>query len=321
VDVSGDSFRSALGLRSDWFSVSGVPAQPMYSGDPTKIDLSPSSVSAVRTGAGSVIAFVRGLDNTLWSSAAVNGVFDPFTAVPGGALAGPAAVSWDGSRIDLFVVGGGSALMHTWTTVDGSGRPTTWEPFENLGGVLTSAPSVASNGTGNLIVTARDLSGGAAYRIYTGGAWEPWQSAGGAAVAAPMAEVYDGAQYRVRVVGTDGDVWTRLVPSSGAAPSASWVSLSRASTIAPAVSGTTWWARDVRAQAWPNGRNGIRQEREATTTSVDLGGVATSTVAMVELGDGHFWTFTRGSDNALWLNIATPSGGSSAWYRVGGYLT
>jgi SpoIID/LytB domain protein len=321
LDVSGDSFRSALGLRSDWFSISGIAAQPIYSGDPTHINLSPSSVSAVRTGAGSVIAFVRGMDNALWSAVSVNGVFDAFAPIPGGALAGPASVSWDGSRIDLFVVGGNSELMHTWTTVDGTGRPTTWAPYESLGGVLTSAPAAASNGSGNLIVTGRDLSGGTAYRTYTGGTWSPWKSAGGASVVAPQAEVYDGAQYRLRVVGTDGDVWTRLVQSDGADATADWVSTGRASTLAPTVSGTTWWARDVRAAAWPNGQNGIRQEREATSTSVDLGGVPTSTVAMVELGDGHFWTFTRGLDNALWLNIATPSGGTSAWYKVGGYLT
>lgn len=321
VDVSGDAFRSALGLRSDWFSVGGIPAQPMYPGDPTTIDLSPASVSAVRTNAGTVIAFVRGLDNALWSAVAVNGVFDPFTQIPGGALAGPAAVSWDGGRIDLFVVGGGSALMHTWTQVDGAGRPTTWAPYESLGGVLTSAPSAASNGPGRLIVTGRDLSGGTAYRIFDNGSWGPWKAIGGASVVAPVAEVYDGSTYRARVVGTDGDVWTRLVPSSGADATADWVSTSRSSTLAPTVSGTTWWARDVRAATWPNGRKGIRQEREATGLAVDLGGVPTSTVAMVELGDGHFWTFTRGLDNALWLNIAPPTGGSSVWYRVGGYLT
>jgi SpoIID/LytB domain protein len=319
VDVTGDAFRSALGLRSDWFSVSAIVGQPYYS-NPLAVDLSPTTVSAVRTGAGSVVVFVRGGDNSLWTTTAVGGVFGGYTQIPAGALTGPAAVSYDGGRIDLFVIGTDKALWHTWTQVDGAGRPTTWAPFQSLGGTLTSAPSAASNGSGNILVSARDRVGGTSYRILDGGVWGPWRSIDGAGVTTSVAEVYNGSSYRVRMVGTDGDVWTRLIPSSGAAPSQPWVSTERRSVFAPSVSGTTWWARDVRAAAWPNGSGGIRQEREATSLAVDLGGGINSAVAMVELADGSFWTFGRGNDNALWLNVAGPTG-TNAWVQIGGFIT
>lgn len=319
VDVSGDAFRGALGLRSDWFSVSGITTQPWYS-NPVGTDLSPATVSAVRTGPGSVVAFVRGRDNTLWTTTAVGRAFGAFSQIPARVIAGPAAVSYDGGRIDLFVIGADAALWHTWTQVDSGGAPTVWAPFESLGGTLTSAPTAASNGSGTLIVAARDRIAGTSYRIFTSGNWGPWQSAGGSGVTASVAEVVDGSQYRIRIVGTDGDVWTRLVPSSGAAVTAGWVSTQRQSSFAPAVSGTTWYARDVRAEAWPNGRSGISQLRDATSLTVDLGGGLNSAVAMVEMADGSFWTLGRGLDNSLWVNIADATG-SNGWNRVGGFIT
>ena len=45
----------------------------------------------------------------------------------------------------------------------------------------------------------------------------------------------------------------------------------------------------------------------------------TSAVALVESGSTSIWTFARGADNALWVNLAT-AGGPSSWGRVGGVL-
>ena len=88
---------------------------------------------------------------------------------------GPAAVSWDGRRVDVFVVGTDSALWHTATTVDTRGRPTTWAPWQSLGGRLNTAPAVASIAAGRLLVTGRGLDGALWCRAYDGTAWRPWQ--------------------------------------------------------------------------------------------------------------------------------------------------
>lgn len=315
VDVTGDAFRSALGLRSDWFSISGIT--PTYV-DPTAVDLSPVQPAAVRTSAGSMITFVRGLGNTLWATTAVNGTFEPFVQLSGAGLSGMAAVSMDGGRVDLFVVGLDKALWHTWTQVDGAGRPTTWATWESLGGTLTSAPSASSIASGWLMVAGRNTLGGISYRTFDGTTWGGWQSAAGGSLTAPALEVYDGTTYRIRVVGTDGVLWVRQVPSSGAAPTSAWASSGAQTSFAPAASGTTWWARDVVAEAWPNGSNGIVQVR-STGQSIDLAGGISSAVALVQMADGGFWTFGRGADGALWVNKADPAG-VNFWQRIGGYL-
>ena len=54
---------------------------------------------------------------------------------------------------------------------------------------------------------------------------------------------------------------------------------------------------------------------------IDIGGVITSAVALVEWPGGtSTWTFARGTDRALWVNFLGGSGASSAWYRLGGVL-
>lgn len=315
VDVTGDAFRSALGLRSDWFSIKGI--EPTWT-DPTAVDLSPVQPAAVRTSAGSVIAFVRGGGNTLWSTTSVNGTFEPYAQLSGAGLTGLAAVSTDGGRVDLFVVGLDKALWHTWTQVDGAGRPTTWATWESLGGTLTSAPSAASVAPGKLMVAGRNTLGGISYRTLDGSTWGGWQSASGGSVTAPALEYYDASTYRVRVVGTDGVVWVRQVPASGAAPSSAWASSGLPSGFAPVTSGTTSWALDFLAEAWPNGSGGIQQVR-GTGAKIDIGGGINSAVAVVEMADGGFWTFGRGTDGALWVNKADAAG-NNTWQKVGGYL-
>ena len=49
--------------------------------------------------------------------------FGAYQRIPAGTLSGPAAVSWDGRRVDLFVIGTDRALWHTATDVDAQGRP------------------------------------------------------------------------------------------------------------------------------------------------------------------------------------------------------
>ena len=60
-------------------------------------------------------------------------------------------------------------------------------------------------------------------------------------------------------------------------------------------------------QVWGNG------------TAVDIGGVVTSAVALTEIGSTTTWTFARGTDNALWFNVAT-AGSRPFWKRIGGTL-
>jgi SpoIID/LytB domain protein len=314
VVVDGNTFRTALGLRSDWFTVGSF--QPTF--DPRRDDISPVAVAAARTAAGTVLAAVRGTDRGIWVATGTPAGFGAFQRIPGLLTQrGPAAVSFNGSRVHVHAIGDDRALWQTWTDVDAQGRPRGWAPWQRLGGVLTTAPAVASVGNDRLAVVARGTDGALWARAWTGAVWTPWQSLGGQAISAPALEV-DGAGYRVRVVGADGAVWSRGLTATGG-PGAGWALLPVGTAFAPAVSATAWWHRDIRAVATSNGTGGIR-ETWGTGPVVDIGGLITSAAALTEFGTTEVWAFARGGDNRLWWNVVTGSGATSSWRPVGGVL-
>ena len=241
--------------------------------------------------------------------------FGGYQRIPAGTLTGPAAVSWDGDRVDLFVVGTDRALWHTATYVDAQGRPGSFGTWQTLGGTLTTAPAVASSAPGLLLVTARGTDGSLWSRAWNGTSWTPWQPVGGGAISAPAVDVVDAGTYRVLVVGTDGVVWQQRV-SSAAVP-AGWSTTGVSSRFAPGASATASWATAIRAVAYSSGA-GVRQIW-ANGTAIDIGGAVSSSVALTENGVNSTWTFARGTDNALWLDVAT-SAGSTFWVRIGGTL-
>ncbi|WP_324276180.1 hypothetical protein [Blastococcus brunescens] len=249
-------------------------------------------------------------------STAQGTAFGPFQRIPGRMLKAPAAVTGNGSRIDLFVVGADRALWHTVTTVDGSGRPTGFAPWQSLGGVLTSSPAAASSTSGRLIVSGRGADGAIWSRTWDGGGWQQWRSAGGLSVSAPAVDVVGADTYRMLVVGTDGGVWSQQVAAATGVPTSAWGALGEATTVAPATSATAWWARDIRAVGYATG-SGVRQ-RWADGRLVPLGGAVTSALGLVEFGPSTTWTFARGTDNALWVNVFTGTGGT--WRKIGGVV-
>lgn len=314
VVVDGNAFRTALGLRSDWFAVgSFLPAF-----DPRRDDLSPVAVAAARTAAGTVLAAVRGTDRAVWVTTGTAAGFGAFQRIPGLLTQrGPAAVSFDGTRVHVHAVGDDRGLWQTWTDVDAQGRPRAWAPWQPLGGLLTTAPAVASAGNDRLAVVARGTDGALWSRAWTGAVWTAWTSLGGLAIGAPAVDV-DGNGYRVLVVGTDGQVWSRGVAATGG-PGADWTPALGHSALAPAASATAWWASSIRAVATGNGTGGVR-ETWGIGPVVDIGGLVTSAVALSEFGTTEVWAFARGSDNALWWNVVAGSGASSSWRRIGGTL-
>jgi hypothetical protein len=278
-------------------------------------DLSPVGVAAAATNLGTTLAFVRGTDGNLFVTTGTSAGFGGFRRIPAGTRSGPAAVSWDGRRVDLFVLGTDRAVWHTSTVVDAQGQPTTFAAWQSLGGVLNTAPAVGSVAPGQLLVTARGPDNALWTRVWNGSAWSSWGTLGGRSLAAPAVDVVDAGSYRALVVGTDGAVWQRLVGANGV-PLGSWSSTGVRSSFAPAASATAGWARSIRAVAYSNGA-GVRQIW-GNGTVVDIGGAVTSAVALVESGTTTTTTFARGTDNALWVNVATTAG--SSWQRIGGVL-
>lgn len=312
VSVTGDRFRSTFGLKSAWFffpgSTSGLP------------NVSPISVSAVRTNPGTVIPFVRGTDGSLYYTVGRNGSFGTWQERPAHTITGPAAVSWDGQRIDIFVVGTDRGLWHSYATVDESGAPMRWSSWEDLGGVLTAAPAASSSAPGTLDVVGRGSDGQVYHRAWTGSRWTPWAGLGGVAHSAPSIEVLDATTSRVRVVGTDGQYWSRTLTVNVSPSPGGWTATGWRSSMAPGVSATAWWATRPHAVSITAADGALRQYRQDSGQDVFLGGRTTSAVSMVAWGDGSIWTFARGTDGRLWLNVASATGSRVDWYSIGGQL-
>ena len=67
----------------------------------------------------------------------------------------------NGSEIDAFVRGTDNALWHKWW----NGR---WSQWEDLGGILTSAPTVSSWSEGRLDVFARGTDNSLIHKWWNG---------------------------------------------------------------------------------------------------------------------------------------------------------
>lgn len=311
VTVTGNDFRTALALRSDWFSFPAAPVLP---------DISPSGVAAVRTAAGTVVTFVRATDGSIAYNVARQGVFGAWATVPNASIIGaPAAVTWDGNRLDLFVIGRDGALWQSVTQLSATGDPTTWTLWRRLGGVLTTSPAAASTGNGVLSVAARGTDNALWQLTWDGVAWRGWTRLDGAGTSAPALEASNSSTYLLRVVGTDGKVWSRPLRWNGG-PAGDWTSKGQVSTAAPSVGATALWSRSV-GSVTVNTATGSLFQTRASGNQLSLGGQATSATATVEWPDGTVWTFVRGTDFALWLNVTDSAGSGSSWRYVGGRLT
>jgi hypothetical protein len=96
---------------------------------------------------------VRGLDNELWTKSWNGSVWSGFAKVGGVFTGSPAVCSWGSGRLDVFVRGTNTHLMHRWY----AGRA--WSAWQDLGGEIAagSSPAAASWGTNRIDVFARGL--------------------------------------------------------------------------------------------------------------------------------------------------------------------
>ncbi len=254
----------------------------------------PSGVAAVGLGSGTA-AFVRGADDAVWYRTAQSD-----WASAGGIIKyGPAVASWDGQRIDLFVVGIDGALYHRVGWPDGS-----WWPWESLGGQLTASPAVVSRATGTLDIYGRGTDGALWRMGWDGTRWTPWASAGGLLASAPGVAVDPTtARAVVGVRGINGLEYRLNDQTPGGFDG----------TAVPICS----------APAYTVGSDGAvttayRMGNGSVAVGVQpIGGVVTSSpAAVLTPGSGEVAVFARGTDNGLWVH----SGAAGAWTSWGGVL-
>lgn len=269
-------------------------------GDPN--NPTPSGVAAARTSSG-VSAFVRGGDDAVWMTNPDSG--EGYRSLGGSIMFGPAATSWAGSRLDVFVVGTDQALYHAAGTDGGA-----WSGWEGLGGRLTAQPAVISLAPGTLDVFGRGTDGQVWTIGWTGARWTSWTPAGGVLRSGlGGAADPDSARATVGARGPAGEVIVFRFGAGGPQGSAPLGT--------PACSGPAFATRsgdgDQVAVAFRDWSRGL------TISGTPVGGVITSSPALIQdpAGPGVS-ALARGADNALWIYRGAP--GSGGWSSLGGYL-
>ena len=175
---------------------------------------------------------------------------------------------------------------------------TGWSQWEDLGGVLTSAPAVASWQPNRLDVFARGQNNALWHKWWDGSRWSNWEDLGGVLTSAPAAVSW--GPNRIDVFGRgqnqslwhkwwDGTRWSDWEDLGGgiinSGPAASSTGVNRLEVFAQGQRG------DLLMRTW----NGTRWSNWQS-----LGGVITSEPAAVSWGGNRLDVFARGRNNALW---------------------
>ncbi len=214
---------------------------------------------------------------------------------------GPASVAWETGYTDVFVRGADNALYHRRGT-------TTWLDWENLGGLLTSDPAVASRAPGKLDVFARGPFAHLWYRSFDGKTWSEWEDLGGDLKSEPAAVSRDSGHIDVFIRGTDDALWQKSYDGTSWSD---WLNLGGVLTSGPAACSWSSGRLDVFARGVGNTlwhRAGVFVAGSWKWPAwEDLGGSPIfSSPAAVSWGPDRIDVFARGTDKetgkdtALW---------------------
>ena len=278
-----------------------APASPAWS---PGVDVSPSGVATVLRGS-QVTAFVRGTDNLVWytNQSAAGAGFSRFTSIPGTIASAPTAVTWNGSRVDVFARGSNGHLLHTWST---GGAYRAWE---DLGGELTSAPSAASLATGTIDVVARTSGDVLSRKRWDGSQWSEWTTVGGQLSAAPAASADRTAgTVSVLVRGTNGLIYRVVLSATGVTKD--FTNLSRQTWSGPAIA--------QGAQPVVVSRNGPTPVVVQGSFATAIGGRLSGAPAVTSRSSASYVVLGRGTDGALYAYDGRA--GHYRWSKVGGAL-
>lgn len=287
-------------------------------------DVSETSVAAVRAQTGQTTLAVRGTNSTIFvRTQQPNGTWGGFVQIPGGyATRGVAAVS-TGEGMYVVVRGGDGGYWLTNSLFDPSGRPGPWTSWTGLGGVFTTAPSVAFGGPGYLSVVGRGTDGAVFQTTYSGSRFSGWVSLGGVSSSASSLEtgqLNGQPAYVVSTVGSDGRIWRVLTGSSRPGATVPWEGGSWPTTLGPQSDAAGVVAAPA-GSLTVGGQNGsVALLNPANGSRIELGGAVTSTVGAVRQPGGGMNVFGRGLDAQIWTTTWDPIRGVLGWTALGGQV-
>ncbi|MBN1630072.1 MAG: S-layer homology domain-containing protein [Thermoleophilia bacterium] len=264
-----------------------------------------SAPAACSRGHGLIDVFAGGANGTVLHRA-WNGSWSEWEDLGGDMKPGsdPAAVSWGGDRLDVFIRGNDDALWHTWR--DSSG----WSPWESLGGILASSPAAAYRDEGpgrkwvDVFAVGPDLT--IWQREFDGTSWSGWTSDVARAPAlgagfAPAAATWGGTRIDLVVCAADQGLRRSYLPPGG-----SWMGWNDlGGTATSRASVCTWgsWA-EGRLDVFMRGADGGLWHRSVVSSlwtrweNMGVGGIA-SAPAAVAWGSKRIDVFVRGTDDSL----------------------
>jgi len=315
--VTGDQFRTALGLKSDWFTPNALQ---------TIGDISPVGVAALRASTGQMSVFVRGMDSGVhFRTSLSSGEWGAWTTIPGGGVinSAPAVISY-GTSMEIVGQGSDGRYWANSATLDGEGRPVGWHGWYPLpgDGVFSSAPALASAGPNLFTLVGRGLDGALWQMNRTGSVFTPWRSLGGSFVSAATVQsrpVNGGPGYVVYAMAANSRV--AYIVAGAAAPGAvgTWTTSNLYSSIGVQVDAADQTSAPGAVMTSARADSVVELLDTLRGTTVPLGGVITSRAAMVRQPDGGVFVFARGKDNQLWVSIWSPATGpANRWWSLGG---
>jgi hypothetical protein len=261
---------------------------------------------ASSSGAKQVDVFVRGTDGGAWYREWNGTTWGGWGSAGGVATSDPSSLNLMVTSapmgppyaFEVFVRGTDNAVWHRqWTGLG-------WADWQSVGGVATSGPDAASQGSGQMDFVVRGTDNAIWHRNWNNSlhccVWSAWDSAGGVATSDPSLTSWGAGRIDLFVRGTDNALWHRS--GDGQGTWAPWESLGGYLTGAPDATSCIGGHIDV----YVPGSNGTLWHRSFNSTWSDWsqvpGGPWTSNVgAACQPGPMRKVSlFERGPDNALW---------------------
>jgi len=178
-------------------------------------------------------------------------------------------------------------------------QPTSgWSRWEDLGGVLTSAPAVSSWQSNRLDVFGRGQNNALWHKWWDGSSWSGWEDLGGILTSAPAAVSWGPNRIDVFGRGQNNRLWHKWWDGS---KWSGWEDLGGGTIMSGPAAASTGanrlevFARGANNQLLLRTWNGRRWSGWQT-----LGGQLTSEPAAVSWGGNRLDVFTKGQNNHLW---------------------
>jgi hypothetical protein len=223
---------------------------------------------------------------------------------------GPAAASWDASRMDAFAEGAAGDLQHAANA--GSG----WSRWESLGGGLTAAPGAVSWAPNRIDAVGRGLDGQMWHISWNGTNWSGWEPLGGGLIGAPDIASWAPNRLDAFVEGTDRELWHQ---SWDGTRWSGWEPLGGVLNSGPGV--VSWSANriDVFVSGSDNQLNHKSWDGTQWSAWEPLGGVLASAPHVASCGVGQLDVVALGTNQAVYR--LSYNGAWSGWRLVGATWT